>query len=578
MACYLLRCLEVSNRGGRIMFTRASSWAACALALALALSPSLAFAGANKAGTSESDSPGAARRSSVVVGVDSAADMGPVRTALESIGGLVKKRYAWNAYLVSAPAGMGSVSYGAMARSIPGVRYAEGNATVHAVGSANDPMFPRQWGAQAIGAPAAWDSSQGQGVAIAVLDTGIDYTHEDLSAAGVVPYRNYVSPLTPPLDDGGHGTHVAGIIGAVRDNGVGIAGIAPRSTLYAFKVLSGSGVGDNATVANAIRDAADDTPCRIISMSFGEIGTAVPGSQFTAMGEAVAYARSKGILVIAAAGNDGGDQYFYPASFPGVLGVGAVDETLAHADFSDFGPGLVDLVAPGTGIVSTTLGNLYPAWSGTSMATPFVSASAALVWSRYPTLSAAAVADLLEGTAQDLGVAGADPYYGHGLVRVDLAIESAPTPTPTPAPTLTPTPIPTATPTPTATPAPSPTASPGPTPTPTPAPVVRAQTLSNPVAPANMSHARSYVVTVALRPRHAAGSYPVRIYKYRLVSRVWKSYGFVRARAANYSTYTKCSARVRLTTRGRWRLRAYAPADTAHSARWSVGCDYVTVK
>jgi Photosynthesis system II assembly factor YCF48 len=104
-------------------------------------------------------------------------------------------------------------------------------------------------------------------------------------------------------------------------------------------------------------------------------------------------------------------------------------------------------------------------------------------------------------------------------------------------------------------------------------------TLSNPVAPATMLHTRSYTVYATLRPRHAAGTYPVRIYKYRrLVTGIWKPYGYVRARAANYSTYTKCLASVKLPYPGTWRLRAYAPADNAHSAKWSSGYDYVTAK
>ncbi len=114
-------------------------------------------------------------------------------------------------------------------------------------------------------------------------------------------------------------------------------------------------------------------------------------------------------------------------------------------------------------------------------------------------------------------------------------------------------------------------------PTPTPA-SHPAPALSDPVAPRTMSRTRSYVVYVTLKPRHAAGTRPVRIYRYRLVSRVWKSYGYVSATAANYSTFTKCSARVRLATKGKWRLRAYAPADSRHAAKWSTGFDYVTVR
>ncbi len=367
----------------------------------------------------------AARRSSVIVGVHASA-MDSVRAAVESKGGFVKKRYSWNAYLVSVPSGESATSFSRAVRAVRGVRYVEGNATMHAAGTANDPLFPKQWGTRAIGVPAAWDSSEGSGVAIAVLDTGIDWTHEDLAGTDIVHYRNYVTPGTAPIDDEDHGTHVSGVLAAVRNNLIDVAGTAPHATLYACKVLDNTGAGDLATISNALRDVADHTPCKIFSMSFGIAGVDLTNAQSVTVKEAIAHVQSKGVLCVAATGNDGRTGVFYPASVSGVIGVGAVDQDLNVAPFSNYGAALVDLAAPGVGIISTIRGDGTATWDGTSMATPFVSASAALVWSRYPSLDASAVAGLLMRTAQDLGSQGVDALYGHGLVRPDLALASPP--------------------------------------------------------------------------------------------------------------------------------------------------------
>ena len=380
--------------------------------------------------TADGPAGSAPRRSSVLVAVSDSAHMASVRAALARSGGTVKRVYRWNAILVSAPLGTDSVAFSAIARRIAGVRYAQGNATLHALGTANDPLYTSQWGLPDIGAPKAWDVSEGSGVAVAVIDTGIDSTHPDL-AGNVVLYRNYVNPAATAADDEGHGTHVAGIIAAVRNNAAFGAGTAPKATLYAFKVLDSTGAGDDAGVSTAIRDAVDLTPCRIISMSLGG-----PGSD-PALEDAVAHARSMGAIVIAAAGNDGVSTPSYPAAITGVIGVGAVDSANRLASFSNFGSTDLDIVAPGVDILSTLPGGKTASWSGTSMATPFVSGAAALVWAARPSLDAAAVTDLLLTTAQDLGAAGIDQSYGHGLVRPDLAL-AALSPVPdTTAPTTT---------------------------------------------------------------------------------------------------------------------------------------------
>jgi thermitase len=388
------------------------------LAVAMVLAAVPAMAGAATPGAPAQMAP---RRSSVVVAVSNATQLASVRKALEAAGGTVKSTFRWNALLVSAPVGMDSVQFSAVARKVAGVRYAQGNTTYHALGTANDPLFSQQWGLPDIGAPKAWDSSEGSGVAIAIIDTGIDSTHQDL-AANVVLYRNYVTPGASAADDEGHGTHVAGIAGAVRNNSLFGAGTAPKVKLYAFKVLDSSGSGSDSAIASAIRDAVDFTPCRILSMS---LGGPAGGSGDVVLQDAITYAQSKGAIVIAAAGNDGSTALSYPAAMPGVIGVGAVDSADVLASFSNRGPSDEDIVAPGVGILSTTRGNASASWSGTSMATPFVSGAAALVWSAHPELSATQVTNLLLSTAQDLGSAGVDSLYGHGLVRPDLAIAAA---------------------------------------------------------------------------------------------------------------------------------------------------------
>jgi len=382
-----------------------------------------------------------AARSSVIVGVSDAGHMAPVREALEAAGGSIKKTYAWNAFLVSAPEGTGSAAFSAIAERIAGVTYAQGNATVHAAGTANDPSFSLQWGLPDIGATSAWDVSQGAGVSVAVLDSGIDANQPDLDAPGQVVMNgafNYIDPGALPFPDpdvpdpnhpyeylGWHGTHVAGILAATRNNGVEGAGVAPLVTLYAFKVLGADGSGDDGTVASAVYDVVNKTPCRIISMSLGGVGD--QGGTDQVLSDAIAYAQGHGVLVVAAAGNDATDAPEFPAAVPGVIGVGEHFRLNILAPYSNYGTLDEDLVAPGgvggDGILSTMPGDTMQQAVGTSMATPFVSGSAALVWSAHPSWTATQVADALENTAQDLGATGTDPTYGHGLVRPDLALD-----------------------------------------------------------------------------------------------------------------------------------------------------------
>lgn len=387
---------------------------------ALSLSaPAVAF------GAVRLDPPAGGKRVTVVVAVRSASQVPALRTALARAGGLIDKQYRWNALLVSVPASIDTTGFETTVCGLAGVRYAQRPGIIRAVGTANDQLYPAQWGTTRIGANTAWDVTEGSGVSIAILDTGVDLNHRDLHD-NARSFRNYINPTLPAQDDNGHGTHVAGIIAATRNNHYDIAGAAPKAAVYAFKILGADGLGNTADAADAIHDAVDKTNCRIISMSFG--ATAAGGGNDPTLAEACSYAQSHGVLVVAAAGNSGNTTQFYPAAFPGVVGVGATDSgsNNPRASFSNHGVNLVDLVAPGVNIVSTywTKGktNQDAYLSGTSMATPYVAASAALLMARNPALDATQVVDLLQATATDLGAAGRDDLFGYGLVRPDVAI------------------------------------------------------------------------------------------------------------------------------------------------------------
>ncbi len=312
-----------------------------------------------------------------------------------------------------------------------------------------DPGWGNQWGPRQIEAPAAWAVVTGTpGVIVAVVDSGLKLDHEDLAAqrwtnAGEIPgnfvdddgngkiddvngwhffHRYTTSGFVPDedanvQDDYGHGTHVAGIVAAAANNGVGITGIAPGARVMPVKVLDQYGTGWYSDIAAGIVYAADNG-ARVINLSLG--GT--PDSQ--TLREAVDYARSRGALVVAATGNSGG-AVLYPAAYDPVLAVAATDANDQRASFSNFGP-QVDLAAPGVDIYSTwpwVTG--YFTKSGTSMAAPHVSGAAALIWSYQPNLPATAVANALERTAVDLGETGWDAYTGWGRLDLYRAVQAA---------------------------------------------------------------------------------------------------------------------------------------------------------
>jgi len=260
----------------------------------------------------------------------------------------------------------------------PDVIYAEPNYIRRICAFPNDPKTPSQWALSKIEAFRGWDIGTGSSdVIIAILDTGIDYTHEDLSSK-IAGSMSFVIDEPDPMDRNGHGTHVSGIAAGATDNGIGIAGLAWNCKILAIKCLDSEGAGYDDEIAKAIKYAADKG-AKVINMSFG-------GSKNgNTMKEACDYAYNKGVFLVAACGNDGTQEIFYPAGYNNVMAVSATNQSDQKAYFSNYGD-WVDIAAPGVNILSTIIPKYgtYASMSGTSMAAPFVSGLAGLLFSRYP--------------------------------------------------------------------------------------------------------------------------------------------------------------------------------------------------
>jgi subtilisin len=286
------------------------------------------------------------------------------------------------------------------------------------------------WGVQHIGAGTVHAAGNtGANIDIAVIDTGIDYTHDDLYGRVAGGY-NFVDGNGNPRDDNGHGTHVAGIIAAL-DNDTGVVGVAPDVRLWALKAFDSTGSGSFFDIIAALDWATGNNPdgvvCQITNNSYGSPD--YPG-YLVEMAFEFAYSLW-GQLHVAAAGNFGneegtGDSVEYPARFSSVIAVAATDRNDVRPWWSATGS-LVELAAPGVSIKSTVLAEGYESWSGTSMASPHVAGTAALVWAsgikdrNHNGFLNDDVRKRLTSTAKDIGIGGRDNYYGYGLVDAAAA-------------------------------------------------------------------------------------------------------------------------------------------------------------
>ena len=383
-------------------------------------------------------------------------------------------------------------------REQPEVEYAELNMIVHTQIAPNDPYYSSSgawgqqfrdlWGLQSISAESAWDTSQGDGVVVAVVDTGLDYNHEDIAANvwlndgevgldgngndkrsngidddgnGLIDdWRGWdfvTIDGTPgdndPMDNHGHGTHVSGTIAAIGNNTLGVIGVAPHAKIMAVKGLDSGGSGSTEDLSNGIIYAADKG-ASVINLSWGGFG---PTSQILI--DAISYAHDvKGAVVVAAAGNSNADvgtqaNGFYPACIRDVITVAAVNHLDAKASFSNFGA-KIDVTAPGggdtdptglliqpdrsilslkssqAGSVMTSSGQLivgtkYLRQSGTSMASPHVAGVAALIRAQHPEFSPEQVRQALRSSANDIGATGFDTQFGYGRLNASGSLTIA---------------------------------------------------------------------------------------------------------------------------------------------------------
>jgi len=282
------------------------------------------------------------------------------------------------------------------------------------------------WNIQLVGADSVWDRVTGAGVRVAVIDTGIDEDHPDLSVMGGA---SFVPGVGSWNDDQGHGTHCAGIIGA-RNNRLGVVGVAPGCDLYAVKVLNSGGSGQLSWILAGMGWAAENG-MQVASMSLGSNVDDPDVDCLVAYQRAAQELLDGGCIVVAAAGNNGREDNPWvgqPARCPAFMAVAAVDSNRNLADFSSRGPASlcsecgVEISAPGVSVRSTTKGGGYGEKSGTSMACPHVAGAAALIFEQHPAWTPARVRDRLISTAQDLGSPGTDPGTGAGLLDCHRAV------------------------------------------------------------------------------------------------------------------------------------------------------------
>ena len=309
----------------------------------------------------------------------------------------------------------------------PKVKYAEKNFIVQAL--TNDSYWSYQWDMRIIDADVAWQTQTGDpSVIVAVVDTGVNYNHPDL-APRVTKGYDYAYDDEDPMDGNGHGTHVAGTVGATINNNRGVAGLA-QVEIYAVKVLDDTGSGFISDVANGIMDAAA-YGADVINLS---LGCYCPSQTLE---EAINDANEEGALVVAAAGNDNTGAILYPAGYGGAVSVSATDLNDAFTTYSNYGS-TIELSAPGgdsvggpyweTYVLSTWKNNNYVFSIGTSMAAPHISGVAALVKSEYPSLTNNQIREHLWNTSDDLGTSGWDKFFGYGRVNALTAITASPTP------------------------------------------------------------------------------------------------------------------------------------------------------
>jgi len=348
-----------------------------------------------------------------------------VSATVQGFGGrIVDEIPEISAVKVEVPAGNEQAAMG-MVQSLGNVDYVEPNYLAEMLSEPDDEYWDKQWDMRKISAPQAWDLVKGsKDIVVAVVDTGIDYTHPDLKEDYTSGGYDYVHDDNDPypVGDGvggdrgvAHGSHVAGTIGATMDNSKGIAGLAQVS-IMGFRVLNDEGSGSFWNVAKGIVEGTK-AGAKIINLSLG-------GPRGKIVEAAVNFAYTAGTLVVAAEGNSGRRGVICPACYESVIAVSATDNADHLASFSNYGSD-VAIAAPGEKVTSIFPGGYAGTSSGTSFAAPHVAGTLALILSCHPGISSTQAIALLKATSIDLGSRGLDRQFGAGLVDAANAVASS---------------------------------------------------------------------------------------------------------------------------------------------------------
>lgn len=329
-------------------------------------------------------------------------------------GGSARRLGSSNLFVITLPANQSEVALAALLARNPHFKFAELDYKVPAVLAVNDPYAGSAWHLTKINAPAAWDSSFGAGVTVAVLDSGVDPTHADL-APRLVAGWNFFDNNANTSDVYGHGTKVAGSVAAAANNGIGVASVAGQANIMPIRVTDTAGAGYTSMIASGLTYAAD-RGVRIANISFANMPSRA------AVVSAAQYMKDKGGLVFVAAGNSGTDLGFAPTT--SLIPVSGTDSNDLKASWSSYGS-YVSLAAPGVGVYTTTRGGGYATASGTSIATPVAAGVAALAMATRPDLKSTDIENILFSTAVDIGSTGKDSYFGHGRVEASRAVAAA---------------------------------------------------------------------------------------------------------------------------------------------------------
>jgi subtilisin family serine protease len=329
-------------------------------------------------------------------------------------GGKARRLGSNNLHVIELPAHVPETAALARFKSNPHFKFAELDQFVSSDLTPNDPFFGSQWHLPKIGGPDAWSTSQGTGVIIAILDSGVQPDHPDLKDR-LVPGYNFVEGNTNTTDVRSHGTKVAGSAASALNNGTGVASVSGQSRIMPIRVSDSTGYATWSAIAQGLTYAADKG-AKVANVSFN--GAAGSSSVLSA----AKYMKDKGGLVFVSAGNSNTDPNY--ANTNNVIIVAATTSSDTKASFSNFGDH-VHLSAPGAGVYTTTWSSGYASVSGTSFSAPITAGVAALVMAANPSLTPAQVEKILFSTAKDLGTAGYDIYFGHGRVDAAAAVTAA---------------------------------------------------------------------------------------------------------------------------------------------------------